>query len=70
MIRGDDLARFWSKTRPDGDCVIWTAGVCKDGYGKFATGIGGRRQRHRDLAGEKVLRRAIERVLDGRKEDG
>lgn len=38
MIRGDDEARFWSKTERRGKCIIWIAGVDKDGYGKFTTG--------------------------------
>jgi hypothetical protein len=47
MIRGNDLLRFESKTRRDGDCVMWTGSVDKDGYGKFATGPGGGQKHHR-----------------------
>lgn len=45
MIKGDDLRRFWSKTTLRGECLVWTAGRDKDGYGKFATGPHGK-QKH------------------------
>lgn len=47
QIRGNDLARFWSKTERRGECVLWTAGLDKDGYGKFATGPHGGQKHHR-----------------------
>ncbi len=31
-----DRDRFWSKVRQSGGCWIWTAGLSKSGYGKFA----------------------------------
>ena len=34
----NDIKRFWSKTAEVAGCIVWTAGVDKDGYGKFATG--------------------------------
>lgn len=36
----NDLDRFMSKVSPEPNtgCWLWTAGVDKDGYGKFATG--------------------------------
>jgi len=37
LIVGNDLARFHSKTRQDGDCIMWTSCVNKDGYGFFNT---------------------------------
>lgn len=41
------IENFWSKVRRDeSGCWLWQAGVDKDGYGKFAVGLGGRRQRH------------------------
>ena len=27
--------RFWSKTSPDNECLVWTASLDKDGYGRF-----------------------------------
>jgi len=40
------MERFWSKTAPDGGCVVWTAGTRRDGYGVFS--LGGRmRAAHR-----------------------
>jgi HNH endonuclease len=44
-VSRSDVERFWSKTKVDGQCVVWTAGKDKDGYGKFATG-GHRKQTH------------------------
>ncbi len=39
MIVGDDVRRFWSKTKKGpGGCVLWTGVVDKDGYGKFMVG--------------------------------
>ena len=37
--------RFWSKVNITKDCWLWTAGIDKDGYGKFAVGGKGT-QRH------------------------
>jgi len=46
------MERFWSKTAPDGGCVVWTAGTRRDGYGVFS--LGGRmRAAHRVAWGEK-----------------
>lgn len=44
MIRGNDLARFMSKVKRDGDCLVWTGSVDRDGYGKFSVGPKGRQQ--------------------------
>lgn len=39
----DQATRFWSKVRKTPHCWLWTAGVDKDGYGKFQiTGRGAR----------------------------
>jgi hypothetical protein len=48
MGRGlkDPVENFWSKVDQTGDCWTWTAGRDKDGYGKFAIGLGGHAQRH------------------------
>ena len=35
--------RFWSKTRPEGDCLVWTARIGTGGYGYFRTGERNRR---------------------------
>lgn len=35
VIRGDDVARFWSKVDQSGDCWVWI-GACWRGYGVFA----------------------------------
>ncbi len=47
IIRGDNLARFWSKTKVDGECIVWTADVDRDGYGRFAVGPRGSQRHHR-----------------------
>lgn len=44
FIVGDDVRRFWSKTRTQGACVVWTGGKDKDGYGKFMVGPAGRQK--------------------------
>ncbi len=31
----EDEARFWSKVRQEGDCLIWTGSMNKKGYGFF-----------------------------------
>lgn len=39
LIRGNDLKRFWSKTKSGlGGCILWTGSTSKYGYGKFMTG--------------------------------
>jgi hypothetical protein len=30
-----EIERFWSKTKVDGSCIVWTAGVGSHGYGMF-----------------------------------
>ncbi len=47
MIRGNDLLRFHSKTKQDGECVVWIGATDKDGYGKFVTGPHGQQRHHR-----------------------
>ncbi len=47
LIRGDDLARFFSKTERRGDCLVWVGSVDDDGYGKFTTGPHGAQKHHR-----------------------
>jgi hypothetical protein len=49
MIVGDDVARFWSKTRrlPDSSCVEWVGARDRDGYGKFMTGPRGNQRTNR-----------------------
>jgi len=47
MIRGNDLARFWSKTERQGECIFWIGARDKDGYGKFVTGRHGQQKHHR-----------------------
>jgi hypothetical protein len=44
----DPLTNWWSKVDKRGpdDCWPWKAGRDKDGYGKFAIGLGGKKQRH------------------------
>jgi hypothetical protein len=46
LIRGNDAARFASKTAIDGECVVWTGSVAHNGYGKFVTGPAGRQRHH------------------------
>jgi len=46
-VHRKNVRRFWSKTAVNGNCVIWTAGKCTDGYGKFATGPHGRQKHFR-----------------------
>lgn len=38
IIRGNDRARFDSKTRANGECLEWTGALTANGYGKFMTG--------------------------------
>ena len=46
MIRGNDLKRFWSKTKRQGRCIIWTGSVSQHfGHGKFMTTKIGERQK-------------------------
>lgn len=33
------VALFWSKTRTDGECIVWTGARALTGYGKFSRGI-------------------------------
>lgn len=35
MAHHDVELRFWQKTRPDGDCIVWTGSTCHKGYGQF-----------------------------------
>lgn len=45
--RKDPVQNWWSKVdKPDDACWPWNAGTDDDGYGKFAVGLGGHRQRH------------------------
>lgn len=44
IVRGDDEARFASKTRPAGECLEWTGPLNERGYGKFMVG-GARKQK-------------------------
>lgn len=37
---------WWRKVHVTPDCWLWTAGLDKDGYGKFAIGLGGHAQIH------------------------
>lgn len=46
LIRGDTVRRFWSKTKVEGQCVVWVGAKDKDGYGKFTTNRPGEKQRH------------------------
>lgn len=71
-----DAARFWSRVDRSGACWIWTAGVDKDGYGKFTLTlprIGGKQQQvsvraHRiaylltvgPLAGDQLVRHSCD----------
>lgn len=38
QIRGNDLARFWSKVQKTNGCWLWTGGQTEDGYGVFYIG--------------------------------
>ena len=31
----DAARRFWAKVKNHGDCMLWTASLTKDGYGRF-----------------------------------
>jgi hypothetical protein len=44
----DPVQNWWSKiTLPEGGgCWTWDASCDQDGYGRFAVGLGGKRQRH------------------------
>ena len=46
---GSEEERFWRKVAVTGndDCWLWTAGVDKDGYGKFQTGVFGSQRHYR-----------------------
>lgn len=46
--RKEPLENWWSKVdrRGPDECWPWTAGTDKDGYGKFAVGLGGKAQIH------------------------
>lgn len=44
--RLDPIANWWSKVDAGDECWLWTASRDKDGYGKFAVGLGGKRQVH------------------------
>lgn len=41
----DDVKRFWSKTVPQGACLVWVGELDKDGYGKYATGPAAKRRK-------------------------
>lgn len=41
LIRGNDSARFASKCRHEGECIVWTGGLNERGYGKFMIGPAG-----------------------------
>lgn len=47
MIRGDDLRRFWSKTREENGCIVWTGTRHHYGHGKFMTGPAGAQRTNR-----------------------
>lgn len=32
------IQAFWRKTRPDGDCIIWTGSIQGNGYGRVSNG--------------------------------
>jgi hypothetical protein len=35
-LKRSEIERFWSKTKPEGSCIVWTAALGKwDGYGIF-----------------------------------
>ena len=46
--RLDPLTNWWSKVSKRGsdECWLWLAGHDRDGYGKFAVGLGGKQQQH------------------------
>ncbi len=39
--------RFAAKTKPEGDCIVWTASLTEGGYGQFFPGDGKRWRAHR-----------------------
>ena len=44
--RLDPIENWWSKVDAGDNCWFWTAGRDRDGYGRFAVGLGGKAQAH------------------------
>jgi hypothetical protein len=44
--RKDPVENWWSKVTVGEGCWLWAAATDRDGYGRFAVGLGGKQQRH------------------------
>lgn len=49
-ITEDQEHNFWSKVSPTGFCWLWTASVCRSGYGNFNVGRMGRKFKSHRIA--------------------